>query len=324
MPLPFVTPVISRGFASLTPAARETGRRAAASASRALSELLGTEVAVTGRPVPMPAAPAPGTTSVTFSLESLPGAAALEIDVRLLARAVERLAGASPRTPGALAASEIEQGLLELIALAAVDATRSPEADALVPRLAAAGVPESDALAVALDLSVGEDRGRGRLLLPAAAVAALGGPPELADGIAALPIPASLREGTSSLTQEELAALCPGDVLLLDEGTPHAEVVLPGGLALCGHVEGGHLSVEEIHMTETQASYPITLAVEIARVTVTLGELARLEPGAGLPLAVTKEGTVVLRAGERAIARGQLVEIDGALGVRLTQIGDVL
>jgi len=57
-------------------------------------------------------------------------------------------------------------------------------------------------------------------------------------------------------------------------------------------------------------------------VSITLGDLARLEPGGALPLGVAMEGAVVLRAGERAIARGQLVEIDGALGVRLAQIGE--
>jgi len=324
MALPFAIPVLSRGFASLTPAAREAGRRAAASASRALADLLQVQVAVAGQPVPMPAEPAIGTASVSFSLEALPGTAALEIEVRLLARTVERLARSSPLSPAALAATEVEQSMLELLALAALDAARSPAVDALVPRLTGDVPTRSDALVVALDLSVGGDRGRGRLLVPAAAVDALGGPPELPDGIAALTISGCFCEGTISLAEEELAALIPGDVLLLDEGTPHAQVVLPGGLALRGLVEGAHLHIQEIRMTETQASYPITLAVEIARVSLSLGELARLEPGAALPLAISKEGTVVLRAGEKAIARGQLVEIDGALGVRLTQIGEML
>src|SRR3990172_5971181 len=275
MALPFAIPVLSRGFASLTPAACEAGRRVAASASRALADLLQVQVAVAGQPVPMPAKPAIGTASVSFSLEALPGTAALEIEVRLLARTVERLARSSPLSPAALAATEGEQSMLEL-------------------------------------------------LVPAAAVDALGGPPELPDWIAALTISGCFCEGTISLTEDELAALIPGDVLLLDEGIPHAQMVLPAGLALRGLVEGAHLHIQEIRMTETQASYPITLAVEIARVSLSLGELARLEPGAALPLAVTKEGTVVLRAGEKAIARGQLVEIDGALGVRLTQIGEML
>jgi type III secretion protein Q len=322
MALPFTLLVLSRGFSALTPGAREVGRRVAESASRALSELLGTKVEIAGRPLPAPAVRELGTARVVLSLEALPAAAALEVDVRLLARTVERLASGSPRTPAALTPCEIERSVLDLIALVAIDAARSPRLDALVPRLTAAGEVASDALAVALELTVGEDRGRGRLLVPAAAIAALGGAVELHDAIATLSVTASLREGTSSLAEEELAALAPGDVLLLDEGTPRAEVVLPGGLALRGRAEGSNFHVEEIRMTETQASYPITLSVEVARGSITLGDLARLEPGGALPLGVAMEGAVVLRAGERAIARGQLVEIDGALGVRLAQIGE--
>lgn len=322
MALPFPVSAISGGFARLTPAAREAGRQAVASASRAVSELLGLDVAVSGQAVPAPAAPSLGVARVHVSLEALPCAAALEIETRLLARIVEQLAGSSPRTPGALSASEVEQSLLELIVLAALDGMRSREVDALVPRLSAGDAPGTDALVVALELTVGDDRGRGRALLPLAAITALAGAPDLPDVLADVAIACSLRQGTCSLAEDDLCALAAGDVLLLDEGPSRSEVVLPGGLTLAGTFEGEHLHLEEIHMTETQASYPITIAVEVARVTLTLGELARLEPGGALPLAIAKDGAVVLRAGERCIARGQLVDVDGALGVRLMQIGD--
>jgi flagellar motor switch/type III secretory pathway protein FliN len=73
-------------------------------------------------------------------------------------------------------------------------------------------------------------------------------------------------------------------------------------------------------MTERQAQLPITLEVELARVELSVGELARLEPGAALPLALDRRGLVTLRAGERAVARGELVEIDGAVGVRILSL----
>ncbi len=321
MALPFPLPSISRGFASLTPGAREVGQRSAESASRSLSELLGTDVSVVGAAVPVAPAPAVGMARIGVSLEALPAAAVLEVEVRLLAHVVEHLAGSTTRTPGALTPSEVEQSLFELMALGALDAIRSPAVDALVPRLCAGCAAPPDALVVALELSAGGAVGRGRLLLPPAAVAALRDLPELSEELAALAVLASWRDATVSLSGEELAALGPGDVLLLDEGGPRAEVVLPGGLAVRGPLDGEQLHVEEIQMTETQAAYPLTLSVEIARVSVTLGELARLEVGAALPLPATKDGAVVLRAGERAIARGELVDVDGALGVRLTQVG---
>jgi len=322
MPVPFPLPVISRGFALLSPSLRELGARAAAEASRALSGLLGEEVTVVGHPLPGPADRAIGLGRIAVALEALPAVAELEVDTRLMARTVERLAGSAGGTRAALDCTPVEQSLLELLALVAIDGAWSPWLDGLVPRLVASGEAAPDALVVALDLSVGGDHGRGRLRVPAAAVGHLRTLAELHPSVAALSVPGSLREGASSLTPEELAALAPGDVLLLDTRQPGSELVLPGGLALRGRRQADHLHVAEIHMTETQATYPITLAVEIARVTVTLGDLSRLEPGAALPLGVTTQGAVVLRAGERAVARGELVEIDGALGVRLAQVGE--
>jgi len=324
MPLPFALPVLSRGFAALTPTAREVGRAAADAASRALSDLLGAEVRVAGEPSPAPAASGLGMARVAIALEGLPGSAGLEVDARLLARTVERLGGGAARAPAARAATSVEQGVLELLVLAVLDAVRAPRVDALVPRLAEAGDAPSDALSVALDIAVAEERGRGRLRVPAAAVAALGGGPELAPAMAAVAVDGSFRDGSTSLTHDDLAALAPGDVLVLDEAeegaAPAQEIVLPGGLALRGRAQASEFHVVEIHMTETQATYPLTLAVEIARVSVTFGDLARLEPGAALPLDLRKDGAVVLRAGERAIARGQLVEIDGAVGVRVVEL----
>ena len=51
VPLPFELPVLSRGFATLTPAARAIGARAADAAARALSALLERELAVRARAV---------------------------------------------------------------------------------------------------------------------------------------------------------------------------------------------------------------------------------------------------------------------------------
>lgn len=330
VPLPFALPALTPGFAALTPSARAEGRDLAGAAARALGALLGSEVRIEGRPLPAPAGAAGGVARVAVALEGLASTALVEVDAGLLARALERLPGGPPRTRAALAPSPIEQGLLELLVLVAVDASRSPRVHAIAPRVAP-GAPPRDAsaaagagaLLVGLDLAVGEEAGRGRFILPLRAVHALETPPaDLPDAIGALAAPASLRRGATSLTREELLALAPGDVVLLDDGPPAGELVLPGGLALRGRLADGHLHVEEIRMTETQATYPITLAVEIARVTVTLGELARLEPGAALPLRVPPEGAVVLRAGERALARGELVDVGGGLGVRIAELGE--
>jgi type III secretion system YscQ/HrcQ family protein len=78
--------------------------------------------------------------------------------------------------------------------------------------------------------------------------------------------------------------------------------------------------VEETIMSGRHAQLPVMLEVELARVEVPLAELARLEPGAVLPLAIDRRGLVTLRAGERALARGELVDVEGAVGVRIVSL----
>ncbi len=75
-------------------------------------------------------------------------------------------------------------------------------------------------------------------------------------------------------------------------------------------------------MTDIAAAVPVLLEVELARVPLPLAELARLEPGAALPLAIDRRGLVTLRVGDRAVARGELVDVDGAVGVRIVSLGD--
>jgi type III secretion system YscQ/HrcQ family protein len=325
MTWPFALPPLSRGYAALKPPARAAGCAAVRRIAPALSDVLGLEIAIEGRPLPARPARTAGVARLGLALEALPSAAWLEVEIGLLARTLERVSGTAPRTPAGTAVRDAELRLLELVALVAIDGARCPELDSLGPRLVQGEpAPVAGGLAVHLELRVGDDRGRGRLVIPADAVAALGQPAGAVPPAAAsaeLMLPASFRSGTCSIAEAELSSLALGDVLLLDEGPARSHLVFPGGLAFHGELEGDRFLVKEVQMTEAQADYPIALSVEIARVTVRLGDLAQLEPGAALPLAVAPEGAVVLRAGERAVARGQLIDLEGSLGVRVTQIG---
>jgi type III secretion protein Q len=325
MSLPFPLPRVSSGFAALTPAAREAGRALAQAASAALGDALAAPVTLSATPLPAAAGTARGMIRTAIPLEGISATAALEVEVAFVARVLQRMAGGTAPIPAALAESRAERALLDLAALVTVDAARSVRAlERLHPRVAMTGDPDPESLAVALDVTLGQERGRGRLLVPEAALRSLPASraPELPPATARVEVAASFREGTISLSMEEFGATASGDVLLLDEGVGACSAVFPGGLSVGGSVEGGLFRVRVIHMTETQASYPIALAVEIGRFAVTLGELARLEPGSVLPLDVRRDGAVVLRAGERAVARGQLVEVGGALGVRIAEVGE--
>lgn len=74
-------------------------------------------------------------------------------------------------------------------------------------------------------------------------------------------------------------------------------------------------------LTETVADVPVTLKVEVARLTLSMKELAGLRSGQVLLSGAQIGNEVVLRAGDRAVAAGELVNVEGELAVRLTRVG---
>ena len=67
---------------------------------------------------------------------------------------------------------------------------------------------------------------------------------------------------------------------------------------------------------------PVEIVCELGRVTLSGRELIELEPGAVIPIARPLAGPIDLTAGGRLIARGELVDVEGDLGVRLTEVLD--
>lgn len=65
---------------------------------------------------------------------------------------------------------------------------------------------------------------------------------------------------------------------------------------------------------------PVTLAVELGRVTIPLHRLADLKPGDVLELGRHAREPVELTSNGRLVARGELVQIDTELGVRVTNV----
>jgi type III secretion system YscQ/HrcQ family protein len=65
---------------------------------------------------------------------------------------------------------------------------------------------------------------------------------------------------------------------------------------------------------------PVTLVVELGRLNLPLSRLADLKPGEVLSLARHSKEPVELTSGGRLVARGELVQIDTELGVRVTQV----
>jgi type III secretion system YscQ/HrcQ family protein len=68
------------------------------------------------------------------------------------------------------------------------------------------------------------------------------------------------------------------------------------------------------------AEIPVTLTVELGRVNLTLARLADLQPGDIIELGRHSREPVELTSGGRLVARGELVQIDTELGVRVTHV----
>ena len=62
---------------------------------------------------------------------------------------------------------------------------------------------------------------------------------------------------------------------------------------------------------------PVEVAIELTRIQLPLGELACLSPGSVLQLRMSASDPVLVRVGDRAVARAELVEIEGEVGARI-------
>ena len=71
---------------------------------------------------------------------------------------------------------------------------------------------------------------------------------------------------------------------------------------------------------DTIGDSPIELSVEVARFRLSVEELAAMRPGEILISGRQIGEPVVLRAGDKAVAKGELVNVDGEVAVRLISI----
>jgi len=279
-----------------------------------------------------------------------PGAdGVLELDPRLAsALAAARIGASGPDVP-VLAATRFERALLGELLLTVLAALREKgQAESRWrPRLVEIGAARAEAerrlksapaAVVELDLESPLVRGRVVFHLPELALCAVAlsvppgrAPPGTVAGEARLQFSPRIRCGT--VWAAELAGLCAGAAVVL----PRARVVdgvlfgsaalVRPGLALSGNVEAEGFrhgrtelrsSTEEVTQVDPALSeLPVELEVELARISLSIAELGSLQPGAVLPLRVSPGDPVFLRAGDRRIARAELVEIEGEVAARV-------
>jgi type III secretion system YscQ/HrcQ family protein len=173
---------------------------------------------------------------------------------------------------------------------------------------------------------------------------------------AALPVEAAVELASTTLAAGELARLGEGDALVFD-GVGFArfaaeadwEAVLAiggyraplridarGALAQTGDFrltdppdrpkvrldEEGAMDVSEPTemATAALAAAPVEIVAELARLTLRGDEVLALAPGVVLAPTIDRRRAVVLRAGGEPWAEGELVDVEGELGVRVTRL----
>jgi type III secretion system YscQ/HrcQ family protein len=214
--------------------------------------------------------------------------------------------------------------------------------------------PIRDPCAVALTVLVGNDAFHARITLSRTAALRAQPPPWNRAGLSALgPVPLSVPivAHAAVLTATAVASLRVGDALLASPwplrrhgstlcGPVHlaapsstmglsAELVEEGGLVLRGEVES---LVEEIEMehagrplhedqadalAESVGEVPVVVRVEIGEATMTAREWATLGRGDVVSLGRRVGEHVTLRVGGVPVATGELVEVEGEVGVRI-------
>lgn len=157
--------------------------------------------------------------------------------------------------------------------------------------------------------------------------------------------------GRGELSSGDLNALGPGDVVLLEElsvrsdqgegGTGFlklgsglgrrldAEIYLEEGTyrAKVTGLSSAHLQGKSVDQSDQKAEgsellgeIPLQIAVELARIPVTAEQVVGLKVGEVLELGRGPGEPVDLSVNNRLIGRGELVEVEGQLGVRVTSL----
>ena len=328
---------VSRAAVRVAAGARQSLRASCAQAAGALSELLELPCEIVVRRCQLGLVPALGQ-AVWLSRDALALGALVEpalaafLAARVLRRA-EPLADPSEPLSAPLA------GLLA--ALAVETARRCGIASTL---LGAPPVGE-EALVSSLTLLL-EGRPFSLTVYVVGAEAAPLPEPVLAQ-LGELTLRLPLVVGNVALERQELLALEPGGALLLGEGSsidvkgqgfavligPNSErgicamfqadgrLVLGGAIEARQSVEPGKPTANDGEtLTDILLETPVVVRVELGAVSMSAREWARLGPGDVIETGQRIAEPVVLRIAGREVGRGELVNVDGQVGVRIQKL----
>lgn len=192
-------------------------------------------------------------------------------------------------------------------------------------------------LAIQLELQLGEKHALGRLLVPALwlqskfdALPTEAAPPAL-DEVLAATLPATCLIGSALLNPDDVANLAVGDVLFVGVTQQASGLCGPGRVLTPSFELRGAFTEAGFTLTralerptqehpmsqQIDPSVPVEVEVELTRLRVPLHQLGTVRPGAILPLHLNAAQQVVVRIGDKAVAKAELVEIEGEIGARI-------
>lgn len=244
--------------------------------------------------------------------------------------------------------SPIEEAALGWVALSTLAELRAePSFKSLTPRLVSITLDRTEVLravdarlrhlAVELQLGVGETRCLGRLLVPSQwAQSKFDTMPEetaapLLEQVGNVTLPVRCLIGHALVSREEAAALTLGDVVVLANVTQHSSGLLGAGRLIAPSFElrgtfteagftltrASERPTQESHMSQVDPTVPVEVEIELTRLRLPLHQLGTVRPGSVLPLHINAAQQVVVRIGDKAVARAELVEIEGEIGARI-------
>lgn len=336
------------------------GREALGDICAALTRELGCQVTAEPRLLDAVVSSASGLAKpavfILLELSAVGSMAVLELEPALAVAALERIAGSGGRSGAVTELARLEEATLAYLVLVALSAvrSRSPLYPALAPRLSAMTMRREDVavrlrgrqslVGVELDVTVGQVRAGGRLLLPASVLQGVAQefPVERVTDVAPQVLAATLKLrcllGQTPLSSQAMDALAVGDVVVF-EGVRREDTRLfgPGRLVARGFSLSGTFQPEGFSLTRARVRahfqesnmvvvnersegippLPVDVEVELTRVLVPLSELAALRPGVLLPLHINASEPVLLRVGDRVVARAELVDLEGEVGARV-------
>ncbi len=291
-----------------------------------------------------------------IELGTLGQLAILELDLMTLNTLLAKVAGSDARSSTPSRLTHIEEAAFGWLCLSALACLRKVELlqARFGPRLLGVYTQRGEILervdcrvrhvAVELSVKLGDNLGAARLLVPAPAVEtaiadvseALAA--EIAEPVLAAKLTVRTYVGRCLLDARDMAGLRLGDVAVFGDVAQRDGALLgparlvsstfelhgrftPDGFAFTRAETHAHSLPQEPtmkpHDDDNLPNLPVEVEIELTRLKLSIAELATLRPGAVLALRIGANEPVTLRVGDRAVARAELVEIEGEIGARI-------